>query len=384
VMPPRSGAGPGSAEYGASANYEPHYARHEHHTQAPRPLMPHPPPPARPLDRDLERCRVDVPLLQARVRQGDPRPSRSGSVRDPHGAVEDKTSAALFQLDAHPNRLVARLARREFDLSDGMHVFRNPPDFRSHRGAQPGGMQLDGQVARLARAETLRAGFLAEGESPRPIEMKDRRVSRAGRDTQRSPLAMPGLGVDGDLERFLLEELNPVSVVPVRARHLLAHIEPLDLGATRENRLFAQLPTARLELPHHFHVGAFLEIAINLSGSDPLTGVGQVAVAVPIQIENVTVEHYLDTRLGLWSEDQQAVLGLLRFISRLLAQRAIDLRQIDSPSLTGEGQAYPHREEVEAMHVHLLPEAELVILSRKRADNDGPKSAGQSANFQMR
>jgi hypothetical protein len=35
------------------------------------------------------------------------------------------------------------------------------------------------------------------------------------------------------------------------------------------------------------------------------------------------------------------------------------------------------------MHRHLCPEAEIVILSRKRIDNDGPESACQSANFQM-
>src|SRR4051794_21956808 len=60
-----------------------------------------------------------------------------------------------------------------------------------------------------------------------------------------------------------------------------------------------------------------------------------------------------------------------------------NLRQIDSPGLTGEGQADHHREEAEPMHRHLCPEAELVILSRKRIDNNGPESACQSANFQM-
>ena len=39
-------------------------------------------------------------------------------------------------------------------------------------------------------------------------------------------------------------------------------------------------------------------------------------------------------------------------------------------------------EQGEVFHVTVLQAAELVVLSRKRIDNDGPKSACQSANFQ--
>ncbi len=244
------------------------------------------------------------------------------------------------------------------------------------------GVQYDGQIARLPRAEAGLTQFVAEDETPRPIEMEDRRFLRTGREAQLGSLGAPGFRGDGEVKRLFLPELDPILVVAIRARHDLEDVEPLDLRTTRENRLFPCLPTIPLEVAPHLHLRV-LAVAVDFLGGDPLAGVGEVAVTVAVQVENVLVEDHPDARLSLRPEDQKAVLGMFRFVGWFLAQGAINLRQIDSPGLTGEGQADHHREEAEPMHRHLCPEAELVILSRKQIDNDGPRWACQSANFQM-
>src|SRR5437588_9936416 len=98
--------------------------------------------------------------------------------------MEDETPAPLLPLHAQPDRLFARPARREFDFRHWVDVFGNFKQFRSHLAVQSLGVQFDGQIARLPRAEAGLTRFVAEDETPRPIEMEDRRFLRTGREAQ--------------------------------------------------------------------------------------------------------------------------------------------------------------------------------------------------------
>src|SRR5215471_1638706 len=156
--------------------------------------------------------------------------------------MEEETSAPPLQLHAQPDRIVARPARREFDFRHWVDVFGSFKRFRSHLAVQSLGVQFDEQTARLPRAEAGLTRFVAEDETPRPIEMEDRRFLRTGREAQLGSLGVPGFRGDGEGKRLFLPVLDPTLVVPIRTRQELEDIEPLDLRTTRENRLLPCLP----------------------------------------------------------------------------------------------------------------------------------------------
>ena len=84
-----------------------------------------------------------------------------------------------------------------------------------------------------------------------------------------------------------------------------------------------------------------------LIGSEPFAGPGQVAVGIEIDVEHVVVirvglalvEDHPDAGLGFRSERRHAVQRPLRGVGRLLANGAVDLRQVGQVGGRGVTQA---------------------------------------------
>src|SRR5206468_218099 len=75
---------------------------------------------------------------------------------------------------------------------------------------------------------------------------------------------------------------------------------------------------------------ARLEEAVSAGGAlrpDLFALVGQVAIAVAIDVQDVTICNQPDAEVGPGPENKQAVPGAVP-VCRLLAERALDLRQV--------------------------------------------------------
>jgi hypothetical protein len=77
----------------------------------------------------------------------------------------------------------------------------------------------------------------------------------------------------------------------------------------------------------------FIQIFHSLLGDDFLPLLGEIAVAVAIDVQRLAVQHEPNARLRLGTEYQQAISRRLAPVGRFLADSELDLRQIGSAEL---------------------------------------------------